>query len=81
MNISKEKLVRAIETFTRYLEKKGFFDPDEASKSEVMEYLLTQEEEENLDSNLDFLATQEGCEELMRQAEFRRLRRNLLQEG
>lgn len=80
MNISKEKLVRAIDTFARYLEKKGFFDPDEASKSEVMEYLLTQEEE-NLDSNLDFLATQEGCEELMRQAEFRRLRRNLLQEG
>ena len=80
MNISKEKLVRAIDTFTRYLEKKGFFDPDEASKSEVMEYLLTQEEE-NLDSNLDFLATQEGCEELMKQAEFRRFRRNLLQEG
>ena len=80
MNISKEKLVRAIDAFTRYLEKKGFFDPDEASKSEVMEYLLTQEEE-NLDSNLDFLATREGCEELMKQAEYRRLRRNLLQEG
>ena len=80
MNISKEKLVRAIDAFTRYLEKKGFFDPGEASKSEVMEYLLTQEEE-NLDSNLDFLATREGCEELMKQAEFRRLRRNLLQEG
>lgn len=80
MNISKEKLVRAIDAFTRYLEKNGFFDPDEASKSEVMEYLLLHEEE-NLDSRLDFLATQEGCEELMRQAEFRRLRRNLLQEG
>ena len=76
MNISKEKLTKAIDTFARYLEKKGFFDPIEASKSEVMEDIL-QADEDSLDDRLDCICTPEGCEELLGSREFRRLKQTL----
>lgn len=76
MNISKEKLVKAIDTFAKYLEKKGFFDPIEASKSEVMEDIL-QADEDSLDNRLDYICTPEGCEELLELRKFRRLKQTL----
>lgn len=76
MNISKEKLTKAIDTFARYLEKKGFFDPIEASKSEVMEDIL-QADEDSLDDRLDYICTPEGCEELLELRKFRRLKQTL----
>jgi len=76
MNISKEKLVKATDTFAKYLEKKGFFNPIEASKSEVMEYIL-QADEDSLDDRLDHICTPEGCEELLGSREFRRLKQTL----